>query len=221
MNICIPKFSVKPHLNRLWGELCRTWIAPYIQHPAQVIPAVGIYNQFSNDQYIGKGLAESLFGQPLKGAGASWESKMWLINNEGETNPMTTSSTNSVDHDVLWNFEILIIGMFYTTVETGTPSKIDFDLFPQLQGGGTVIDKLDKTNGQIQPSAVGDTTPGDLVYKDLGDLTGSVVAPAGSTVTAVSDGGSGAGAGVPLILGVPHAINLGGLTVTNSVSAAL
>lgn len=200
MNIIVPKFSFNARVrSALWAMVAGTWIAPYVAHEGQLSLANDFAKQLNapwrND------FAKKLFGMQLRGAGYGWESRRSL--NPVVQTAIDTSGANSTVFNVMDYFEIALIGFYWTVTGTVTAMVMDFDLYPQPAAAGTVVDKLDGTNGVLSGFAVGDQTAAKLWYNDIADTKSPVTATPGNSVKAVVTTTTTAGNGLPFVIGWP------------------
>lgn len=206
MNLLIPKISNVTRLNRLWGAIAQTWIAPYVSHKAQALTALSIFNIFKtkNDPVAARLMANGILGRPLQGAGMAYESRMALIPDPSGTSPLVTTGANTLDfvcHDFC---TVVEIGHIWQVAGTVTALVMDFDKYPSPNGVGTVVDKLDGTNGVITAPTVAGQAAGNVLYKDLGN-TLNIDLDKGNSVRAIVTTTTTAGSGIPYVLVIPRA----------------
>lgn len=210
MNIIIPRFSMKRFLNQAWSRLRGTELGKVMTHQAQAPLALDLHRYlFSKHPLAALSVAKSQFGMELRGAGYGWESRRWFQPASDAT--IATTGANTVNFNILDFCEVYTIGFVWTVAGTVTALVMDFDRYPNVAAGGTVIDKLDGTNGVITAPTVAGQAIGNILYKDLtGGLTGSPgIAPValnpGDSVQAIVTTTTTAGNGLPFVIGGPRA----------------
>lgn len=202
MNLLIPQFSMPRLLDKLWAGVKRTSLAPFIAHRSQVVPAAYV---MKGDLGYAKEFARMFFAEPLRGAGSGWESRMPLPMEPGATSPLVTTGANTINFQVHDFCQVLSIRFAWQVQGTVTALVMDFDKYPAPNAVGSVVDKLDGTNGVLTaPSVVASQAPGAVVYKDLGDTLDIALEPAMS-VQAIVTTTTTAGSGVPAVIVVPSA----------------
>lgn len=201
MNIIVKAFSMGSVLNSVWGFIKKTPLERFITHRAQVLPAAYLYTK--GDKRYAKAFAESYFGLPLVGAGSAWESRLALPMVPGGTQPVVVSSTNSLNFIVHDFCEVLGLRFAWQVAGTVTALVMDFDKYPSPNAVGTVVDKLDGTNGFLTAPTVAGQAIGNVLYKDLGDEFSIELEP-GNSVQAIVTTTCSAGSGVPAVIVVPH-----------------
>ena len=209
MNIFTPQFKPRLLFNAMWAAIVGTWIAPYLTHEAQGLSALGLLRQFPHQPSWGPILAKGWYDRPLQGAGAGWESRMPLPYDPTGTIDVDLTGANAVAMVVPDFCSVLEIGCGFTVAGTVTKLVMDFDLYPTMADNvGTVVDKLDGTNGVITAALVADQAIGNVIYKDIGQLVGGGIdINKGSGVNAVVTTTLTAGEGVPYCLVIPRAMN--------------
>jgi hypothetical protein len=201
LNLLLHTFSMPRLLDRLWRALKTTEIGPFIAHRSQVVPAA--YALQGHHGYA-REFAKMYFCEPLRGAGGAWESRMPLPMEPGATCPLVTTGANVINFNVLDFCEVLSIRFAWQVQGTVTALVLDFDKYPAPTAVGTVVDKLDTTNGVLTaPSIAASQAPGAVVYKDLGDRFKIDLDPAMS-VQAIVTTTTTAGSGVPAVIVVPR-----------------
>lgn len=207
MNIVIPKFSLKPKMNRLWAAIVSTWIAPYIQHEAQAMAAVGVMKMFRTKAEVetfGHLFAAGLFGRELRGAGYAWEGRQALIPNPSGTSPVVTTGANTLNFQCHDFCTVMEIGHIWQVAGTVTALVMDFDKYTGPNATGTATDKLDTTNGVITAPTVAGQAIGNVLYKDLGNAL-EIDLNKGNSVQAIVTTTTTAGSGIPYVLVIPRA----------------
>ena len=205
MNIIIPKFGMNGlKRNALWAAVRQSWIGKFVNHEGQLSLARDIGHQFKGvcrrDEF-----AERLFGMQLRGAGYGWESRRNL--QPASDAAIATTGANTVNFNIYDWFEIAVVGFVWTVAGTVTAMVMDFDLYPRIAAGGTVVDKLDGTNGVLSGAAftVASQAIGNLWYNDIADTKSPVTATPGNSVQAIVTTTTTAGNGIPLVIGWPKA----------------
>lgn len=201
MNLIIPKVSKSFALNVLWRYIKRTPLAQYIAHASQVVPAAYL---LQGDHRYAKMCAESLFAEPLRGAGHGWESRMALPMEPGATSPLVTSSANTINFQVPDWCEVMAIRFAWQVAGTVTALVMDFDKYPSPTAVGTVVDKLDGTNGFLTAPTVAGQAIGNVLNKDIGNTLYISLDP-GNSVQAIVTTTTSAGSGIPSVIVVPRA----------------
>jgi len=201
MNIIVKPFSMGQVLNRVWGFIKHTPLEPFISHRAQVLPAAYLYTK--GDRRYAQDFAEAYFGQPLRGAGSAWESRLGLPMEPGATCPLVTTGANVINFNVLDFCEVLSIRFAWQVAGTVTALVMDFDKYPSPTAVGSVVDKLDGTNGTLTAPTVAGQAIGNVLYKDLGNTLAIELEP-GNSVQAIVTTTTTAGSGVPAVIVVPH-----------------
>lgn len=201
MNFLIRSFSIIGALNALWSVTKRTPLAQYITHRAQVFPAMYLWHH--GDKRYAEHFAQTYFGAPLRGAGSAWESRMGLPIEPGATSPIDVSGANGLNFFVPDWCEVLGIRFAWQVAGTVTALVMDFDKYPAPNAAGTVVDKLDGTNGFLTAPTVAGQAIGNVLYKNLGDTLAIELEP-GNSVRAVVTTTCTAGSGVPAVIVVPH-----------------
>lgn len=189
-------------MNMVWASIGRTWIGPMVQRKQDILLA-GDLHRFWGERPGKNGflMADSLLRNPMVRGAYPEEGRRWLQPVSGS--PVDCTGANSAVFDVMDYFLIDAVGLIWTTTGTTTLLVMDFDLHPQLAGGGTAVDKLDTVNGVITAPTQASQTAGQRLYRDLSkwplriDPGQSIKAIVTTTVTA--------GAGVPFVLGYPIA----------------
>lgn len=207
LNLIVPKFSMKPALNRLWGLVAPTWIAPYVQHEAQSLMALGVLKYFRSKEEVaqyGHVFAAGLFGRELRGAGYAFESRQALIPNVSGTSPVVTTGANSLDFQCRDFCTVMEIGFIWQVAGTVTALVMDFDKYTAPNGAGTATDKLDGTNGVITAPTVAGQAIGNVLYKDLSNAL-EIDLNKGNSVRAIVTTTTTAGSGIPYVLVIPRA----------------
>lgn len=200
MNIIVKLFSMGLLLDSLWGKIKQTPLAEFICHRSQVIPAAYVLK--GNKGYA-RQFASAYFGQPLRGAGAAWESRLALPVEPGATSPVVTTGANTLNFFVPDWCEVLSIRFAWQVTGTVTALVMDFDKYPSPNAVGTVVDKLDGTNGSLTAPTVAGQAVGNVLYKDLGNTLAIELEP-GNSVQAIVTTTTTAGSGVPSVIVVPH-----------------
>lgn len=210
MKIIIPKFNIKSLLNQAWARLRGTEMGKTMTHEAQAPLALDLHRHlFGTNPNEARSIGMSLFGRPLRGAGYGWESRRWFQPASDAT--IATTGANTVNFNIMDFAEVYIIGFVWSVAGTVTALVMDFDRYPNIAAGGTVIDKLDGTNGVITAPTVAGQAIGAVLYKDLtGGLTGSPgIAPValnpGDSIQAIVTTTTTAGNGLPFVIGGPRA----------------
>lgn len=206
LNLIIPKYSMKPYLNRLWGRVVRSWIAPYIQHEAQSFTALSVMKMFKSQRDVelyGKMFAQGLFGRDLRGAGYSWESRQALPQDVSGTCPVPTTGANVLNFQCNDFCTVMEIGLMWSTAGTVTALVMDFDKYPGPDATGTVVDKLDTVNGVITAPTVAGQAIGNVLYKDLSNAL-EIDLNKGNSVQAIVTTTTTAGEGIPYVLVIPR-----------------
>ena len=201
MNIIVKSFSMGQVLNRVWGFIKQTPLERFISHRAQVLPAAYLYTK--GDRRYAQAFAESYFGLPLRGAGSAWESRLPLPAEPTATSPIVTTGANGLNFFVPDWCEVLGIRFAWQVAGTVTALVMDFDKYPSPNAVGTVVDKLDGTNGVLTAPTVASQAIGNVLYKDLGDQLAIELEP-GNSVRANVTTTTTAGSGVPAVIVVPH-----------------
>jgi hypothetical protein len=197
MNVMVPKFKVGAVLAAaMWAAVRGTWIDRFVSHRAQIPMA---YDMLGLRSPFRGGLAAGLFGMELRGAGGAWESRRWL--QPASDAEIATTGNNTVNFNVLDYFEVAIVGFYWTVTGTVTAMVMDFDKYPRVAAGGTVVDKLDGTNGVLSGFAVGDQTQGKLWYNDIADKNAPVTIEPGQSIQAIVTTTTTAGNGLPFVVG--------------------
>lgn len=209
MNIIVKPFSMGSVLDTLWGYIKKTPLERFITHRAQVIPATYLFTK--GDRRYARHFAEAYFGQPLRGAGSAWESRLALPMEPGATSPLVTTGANTVNFNVADWCEVLSIRFAWQVAGTVTALVMDFDKYPSPTAVGTVVDKLDGTNGVLTAPTVAGQAIGNVLYKDLGNTLAIELEP-GNSVQAIVTTTTTAGSGVPAVIVVPHPETMANLT---------
>lgn len=197
MNVMVPKFKVGARVhNALWALVAGTWIAEFLSSRHQLSLAADLRN--FNGPYRDQ-LALAMFGMQLRGAGSAWESRRWL--QPASDAAIATTGANTVNFNVLDYFEVAVIGFQWTVTGTITAMVMDFDKYPRVAAGGTVVDKLDGTNGVLTGFAVGDQTAGKVWYNDLADTKSPITLEPGNSIQAIVTTTTTAGNGLPFVVG--------------------
>ena len=211
LNLLLPKYSMPRLLDRLWAGLRDTPMAQFIAHRSQVFPAAYVLQGHRPYAYA---VANSLFAEPLKGAGSAWESRMPLPIDPIATIPLVTTGANTVNFMVMDFCEVLSIRFLWQVQGSVTALVMDFDKYPAPAAVGVVVDKLDTVNGVLTaPSIVASQAPGAVLYKDLGNTLKIDLDP-GMSVQAIVTTTTTAGSGIPAVIVVPR-----GETMANLASA--
>jgi len=200
MNIIIPKFGMNGlKRNALWAAVRQSWIGKFVNHEGQLSLANDFARQLKapsrND------FAEKLFGMQLKGAGYGWESRRPLV--PVVQTAIATTGANSTVFNISAYFEVAVVMFWWTVTGTVTIMDMDFDLYSDLAAAGTVVDKLDGTNGKLSGYAVGDQTAGKLWYNDIADTHSPVTVTPGQSIKALVGTTTTAGNGLPMVIGWP------------------
>lgn len=195
------KSNAMAALNAAWQRIRRSTIESCITHRSQVMLASDLLRL--RDQQMAQAVAQGLFGLPLKGAGSAWESRRWL--NPASDAAIATTGANGVNFNCYDFFEVYLIGFYWTVAGTVTAMVMDFDLYPQLNAGGTVVDKLNGVNGVITSPSVASQAIGNILYKDIGDVVGPIKMNPGQSVRGNVTTTTTAGNGMPFVLGAPRA----------------
>lgn len=204
MNIFCPQTSMKPYLNRFWKQLRGSWVAPFMTHEAHGLSALCLLNQFP--QEVGRALAHGWYDRPLRGAAQGWESRYPLPFDPTATIDVDLSGANSADMMVLDFASVLEIGCAMTVTGTTQLLVMDFDLYPTAaDAGGSVVDKLDTTNGVITAPSQASQAAGAVIYKDIGHAIGPIDINKGSGIRAIVTTTITSGTGVPYVLVIPRA----------------
>lgn len=201
MNLIIPKVSRVSALNKLWRYIKGTSLAQYIAHASQVVPAAYL---LKGDPRYAQFCAQGLFAEPLRGAGGGWESRMPLPVEPGATSPVVTTGANTLNFFSPDWCEVLAIRFAWQVAGTVTALVADFDKYPSPNAVGTVVDKLDGTNGTITAPTVAGQAIGNVLYKDLGNTLAIELEP-GNSVQFIVTTTTTAGSGVPAVIVIPHA----------------
>lgn len=209
MNILEHRFSparLRPQYNRFWAHLKGTPLGPSLTHEGQFPLAMELCRAAHRRRSLRHhlfGLGLALFGMELRGAGYSWESRRWMHSTDANETIASTGA-NTVDFNCYDFFSVSLIGWFWTVAGTVTALVMDFDKYPQINAGGTVVDKLDGTNGVITAPTVAGQAIGNLLYKDIGNNPGEIDLSPGECVQAIVTTTTTAGDGMPLVLGFPR-----------------
>lgn len=201
MNIIIPKFSLNGlKRNALWAAVRGTWIGKFVAHEGQLTLAKDLSVDLKGVCQA-EDFAEKLFGMQLRGAGYGWESRRNL--QPASDAAIATTGANTVNFNIYDLFEIAVIGFFWTVAGTVTAMVMDFDLYPRIAAGGTVVDKLDGTNGVLSGAAftVASQAQGNLWYNDIADTKSPITASPGNSVQAIVTTTTTAGNGIPFVIG--------------------
>lgn len=201
MNLIIPNVSRIFALNSLWRYIKRTPLAQYIAHASQVVPAAYL---LKGDKTYAEHCARSLFAEPLRGAGSGWESKMALPMEPGATSPLVTTGANVINFQVPDWCQVMGIRFAWQVAGTVTALVMDFDKYPSPTGVGTVVDKLDGTNGVLTAPTVAGQAIGNVLYRDIADTLYITLDP-GNSVQAIVTTTTTAGSGVPSVIVIPRA----------------
>lgn len=219
MNIFLPQFSMRRHFNAFWSKVVGTWIAPFLTHEAQGLSAVSLVKQFPEMPPWGPILAKGWYDRPLHGAGYGWESRYPLPYDPTSTIDVDLTSTNEAAMIVPDYCTVMEIGCGITVATTVAVLNMDFDLYPTMADKvGTVVDKLDGTNGFIKENSVAELAIGDVLYRDMSN-TLNIDIDKGSSINAIVIATApSTGQGVPYCLVVPRAMN--NANVTTMVASA-
>lgn len=201
MNIIVKAFSMGMVLNRVWGFIKKTPLERFITHRAQVLPAAYLFTK--GDKGYARHFSEAYFGLPLRGAGSGWESRLALPVEPGATSPVVVSGANVLNFFVPDFCEVLGLRFAWQVAGTVTALVMDFDKYPSPNAVGTVVDKLDGTNGFLTAPTVAGQAIGNVLYKDLGNTLAIELEP-GNSVQAIVTTTCTAGSGVPAVIVVPH-----------------
>jgi hypothetical protein len=197
MNILIPRFNMRPALNKFWQAVKGNPVAAFMSHEAHA-PLAYDLSRYHRQVWF-PGMAEFLLGAKLKGAGYSFESRRWL--HPASDAAIATTGANTVNFNCYDFFSVSMIGFCWTVAGTVTALVMDFDRYPRVAAGGTVVDKLDGSNGVITAPTVAGQAAGNRLYKDLGDNTGVIDLDLGDSVQAIVTTTTTAGNGIPFVVG--------------------
>ena len=198
---------IQYNFNRLWNWAKRTQFGKMIQHEEDLPLALDIHKgvQFAPSMAVALGMG--LLANPLPrlvGANYGYESRRWL--QPDIAGVMDFSGTGSEGQFNIFDwFLVDTIGFTFGIAGTTTPAKVDFDLYPAINGLGTIIaSNLDGTYGTVTaPNATTAQAIGAVVYKSL-MATGPVLCKPGNSIdvdvaTACTAGTSA----LAFVLGVP------------------
>lgn len=197
----------KYNMNRIWNAVKRTVFGKMVQHESDLPLALDIHKgvQFAPSMAVALGMG--LLANPLPrlaGALYGYESRRWL--HPDIAGVMDFSGTGSEGQFNIFDwFLVDTIGFTFGIAGTTTPAKVDFDLYPAINGLGTIIaSNLDGTYGTVTaPNATTAQAIGAVVYKSL-MATGPVLCKPGNSIdvdvaTACTAGSSA----LAFVLGVP------------------
>lgn len=201
MNILIPTFRLRPALNRFWQAVKGNPVAQYLSHEAQ-LPLAYDLSRYQRTPW-GPTLSQFLLGRPLQGAGYAFESLRHL--SPVSDAAIATTGANTTNFNVYHPFSVVMIGFCWTVAGTVTALVMDFDRYPRVAAGGTVVDKLDGSNGVITAPSVASQAAGNVLYKDLGDNPGEIDLDPGNSVQAIVTTTTTAGNGIPFVVGFARA----------------
>ncbi len=201
MNLLIPSASKIGSLNKLWAYIKKTPLAQFIAHRSQVVPAAYL---LQGDKSYAEFCASSLFAEPLRGAGSGWESRMALPMEPGATSPLVTTGANTINFQVPDWCQVMDIRFAWQVAGTVTALVMDFDKYSSPTGVGTVVDKLDGTNGVLTAPSVASQAIGNVLYKDIANTLYIALDP-GNSVQAIVTTTTTAGSGVPSVIVIPRA----------------
>lgn len=206
MNIWTKGFRVASHFNAMWAQLKGSWIAPYMTDKFQSLSALTMLKRYPNQPAFGPTLAKAWYDRPLHGAAPGWESRYPLPYDPTATIDVDLTGTNAAAMIVSDFCTVMEIGCGITVATTTAVLNMDFDLYPTMADNvGTVVDKLDGTNGFLLESSIGLLGIGDVLYKDLAHELNIDLSKGYSVNAIVIATAPSAGQGVPYCLVVPRA----------------
>lgn len=174
------------NFNRLWNWAKRTPLGKMIQRECDLPLAIDIHRGVQFAPSMAEALGRGLLARPiplLQGGLYGYESRRWL--SPDIAGVMDFSGTGSEGQFNVFDwFLIDVIGFSFAVAGTTTPAKVDFDLYPAPNAKGTIVaSNLDGTNGTVTaPNATTAQAIGAVVYKNIGDLTGPVLAKPGYSI---------------------------------------
>lgn len=179
---------IRYNFNHLWNVVKRTALGKMVQHEADIPLACDIHRVVNRVQWapsMAEAVGRGLLAKPLpllRGGLYGYESRRWL--QPDIAGVMDFSGTGSEGQFNIFDwFLVDTIGFTFGIAGTTTPAKIDFDLYPAINGLGTIISSnLDGTNGTVTaPNATTAQAIGAVVYKSLAD-TGPVLCKPGNSI---------------------------------------
>lgn len=222
MNLWLPQFRVRHLLDRFLPQVRGTWIDHYVSHRAQLPLAADLLQVAKRgplETRVAHSFAEALLACPMQGAGYAWESRRWLQAAAGEATDLDCTGANALNYNVLDFFGVSWVGLVWTTTGTTTKLVLDFDLYPQPNGGGSLsADKLDGTNGVITAPTTASQAAGNVLYKDLGATLDVIAISPGYSIKANVTTTVTAGHGLPIILGFVRAETYANLSTATASS---
>ena len=197
------KPSVRYNLDRLWNWVKRdTTLRKFTQHRTDLPLAHDLLR-------LGQGgpswnalakawLAKTLLGEmSFKGAMYGYESRRWVpsVNMHASTAIALDAAANNLDTWNIYDFFTVDVAGVYARVAVTGNAAVDFDLYPMLWRGGTVM------NEGVTGFSLGAIDLGGGVYKDLSESPKDLN-PGQSVVFQVQTAAT-AGDGQPFMVGYP------------------
>lgn len=212
MNIFVRTLTVAAYANAMWKQLKGSWIAPYMSDKCQSLSALSLIRQFPDMPSWGPIVAQGWYDRPLRGAAKGWESQYPLPYDPTATIDVDLTSTNAAAFIVPDFCTVTEIGCGITVAPTVAKLNMDFNLYPTMADNvGTVVSKLDGTNGNIIETSIAQLAIGDVLYKDLANELNIDLNKGYSVNAIVLATAPSAGQGVPYVLVTPRAMNNGSL----------
>ncbi len=209
MTLLIPQFSIRRSLDRFWKAIRRQPVAQFVSHEGD-LPLAYDLARYQRQAWT-PDMAKFLLDRPLCGAGYSFESRRWM--HPASDAAIATTGANTVNFNCYDYFAIALIGFYWTVSGTVTAMVMDFDRYPRLFAAGTVVDKLNGTNGVLTAPSVASQAQGTILYKNLGHNPGEIDIEPGNSVQAIVTTTTTAGNGMPFVVGYARAeeyVNLTG-----------
>lgn len=161
---------IRYDFNSLWNAAKRTVLGKLVQQERDIPLALDIHRAVQGVQWapsmeeaIGRGL---LLMPVLRGGMYGYESRRWL--SPDIAGVMDFSGTGSEGQFNIFDwFLVDTIGFTFAVAGTTTAAKVDFDLYPAINGKGTIIaSNLDGTQGTVTaPNATTAQAIGAVTYK--------------------------------------------------------
>ena len=206
------------NFNRIYNTVKRTMLRRFVMDEKDLPLAFDLSRRLWVPNF--KLAVRAILGIPnqpvlMGAAGYGYESRRWL--NPETAGAITVSAANTNNFNVNDFCRPIDIGFAWTTAGTVTALVADFDKYPQPLAGGTVVDKLDVTNGVItSPSIVASQAIGQVLYKSLGNF--NIALLPGQSVQFIPTTTTTAGAGIPFVLVIPNSETFANLSTGNASS---